>query len=206
MTGLLRTVVIIDDHSLFREGIEAILRADVSLRVLAQGASSQDALELVALHRPEVLLLDVEIPGEPAESTVRSVRRSFPEVAIVILTMHSDKVLEGQLLRAGAAQFVSKGVDSSTLIEIVKAVSASDLQRIRPNRAFEELDPKCILTLRELEVLRMISQACSNRDISQQLHIAEGTVKRHTTNMYVKLDATSRIDAIRRATRLGLLK
>jgi len=181
------------------------LSTDPTLCVVAQGGSSSEAMDLVTRHQPDVLLLDVEIPGESAESTVRWMRRTFPAISVIILTMHGDRVLESQLLRAGAAKFVSKTVESSTLIEIVKRVSKSTPQLPLQSGTPESIDRLRILTIRELEVLRMIAQAYTNRDISRHLHIAEGTVKRHTTNMYVKLDATSRIDAIRKAARLGLL-
>jgi DNA-binding NarL/FixJ family response regulator len=194
-----RTIVVIDDHTLFREGLRGLL--ENSLSVVGEGATSGDALRLVRDLNPDVLLLDVEIPGAPAEQTIAQIRRCHPDVAVVVLTMHSDSVLERQLLRAGAAQFVVKTVSGEALVAIVEraAPGGSELEtRTTP-------DHSGLLTIRELEVLRMIAQAYTNRDISVQLQIAEGTVKRHTTNMYLKLGATSRIDAVRKAARLGLL-
>lgn len=201
MTDELRTVALIDDHSVFRQGIRALIEG--RFRIVGEGATSDDALRLVEAVAPDVLLLDVEIPGSPAEQTVSRLRRHHPGTAIVILTMHSDAVLERQLLRAGAAAFVTKTVDSEHLISVIaRATPPAD------DGAGDSPDVEhagAILTVREQEVLRMIAQAYSNRDIATTLSIAEGTVKRHTTNMYEKLGATSRIDAVRKAARLGLL-
>jgi DNA-binding NarL/FixJ family response regulator len=201
MTDASRTVVLIDDHSVFRQGIRALIEG--RFHIVGEGGTSEDAWHLVGLHAPEVLLLDVEIPGIPAEQTVSRLRRHHPETAIVILTMHSDAVLERQLLRAGAAEFVTKNVDSEQLIAVISRATAP-LGEPGDIAADDEIGAT-ILTVREQEVLRMIAQAYSNRDIATMLSIAEGTVKRHTTNMYEKLGATSRIDAVRKAARLGLL-
>lgn len=202
MTAERRSIVIIDDHSLFRQGIRALLES--AFDIVGEGGTSYDALRLVADSAPDVLLLDVELPGIPAEQTITRIRREHPEVAVVVLTMHNDVALERQLLRAGASHYVTKKVSGEDLSMIVSGARPAPAT---PHPAGDDVDAggNAILTSRELEVLRMIAQAYTNRDISMQLHIAEGTVKRHTTNMYLKLGATSRIDAVRKAARLGLL-
>lgn len=197
-----RTVVLVDDHALFRQGVRSIIEDHVT--VLGEGATGDDALALVAEHRPDVVLLDVELPGPPAEQTITRIRRLHADTAVVVLTMHSDSVLERQLLRAGASRFLTKTVSGQDLID-----SISGARPTRPEGNGQSDDASsCVdlLTARELQVLRMISQAYTNRDIGIELHIAEGTVKRHTTNIYTKLGATSRIDAVRKAFHLGVLK
>lgn len=196
-----RTVVLIDDHGMFRQGIRALI--EDRFRIVGEGGSSEEAWALVSEHSPDVLLLDVEIPGVPAEQTIARIRRHHPETAVVILTMHSDAVLERQLLRAGAAAFVTKTVGSEQLIAVIARATPPVGETAEAGADAEAAG--AILTVREQEVLRMIAQAYSNRDIAMSLSIAEGTVKRHTTNMYEKLGATSRIDAVRKAARLGLL-
>ncbi|POH64325.1 two-component system response regulator [Cryobacterium zongtaii] len=195
-----RTVVIIDDHGLFREGLHSILARDGALNVVGEGATSADATELVATLRPDVLLLDVEIPGAPAETTVRWVTRMHPGTAIVILTMHADRILEAQLKAAGAARYLQKTVASRDLLSVVRTVQAA-----RPVADPTTESAALILTSRELEVLRMVALAYSNREVGLQLSLAEGTVKRHVSNIFTKLDATSRMGAVRRAVTLGLL-
>lgn len=198
-----RTVVIVDDHGLFREGLQALLSRDVNLAVVGQGATSEDALALVAEHTPDVLLLDVEIPGTPAATTVRTLRRNHPRTAIVILTMHADRILAGQLADAGAQHYLVKTTSSANLLKVVRTAIAS------PELAQELSRAHChggqILSHRELEVLRMVSLAYSNKEIGRQLSLVEGTVKRHVSNIFAKLDATCRMDAVRRAANLGLL-
>jgi DNA-binding NarL/FixJ family response regulator len=199
-----RTVVLIDDHNLFRQGVRSLIGERQSIEVVGEGASSDDALALAREHQPDVLLLDVEIPGIPAEQTIKRLRRSNPETAIVVLTMHTDTVLERQLLRAGATRFLAKTVTSEALAQTISEVRPP-LEIPSGQRSVQHDSAFAVLTDREREVLRMVARAHTNREISVQLRIAEGTVKRHTTNIYSKLGATSRIDAVRKASRLGLL-
>lgn len=196
-----RTVILADDHVLFREGVRSLIETEFT--VLAEANNGDEAVALASALNPDVLLLDVEMPGPSAEQTVSRLRRAAPDTAIVILTMHTDAVLERQLLRAGASRFISKAIDGASLQRVVEdAQVPADAPRRLPSAVTSSSES--ILTTRELEVLRMIAQAYTNRDISRQLSIAEGTVKRHTTNIYAKLGATSRIDAVRKAARLNL--
>lgn len=197
-----RSVVIVDDHGLFREGLQALVSRDPSLVVVGQGASSDEALSLVARYTPDVLLLDVEIPGDHAATTVRAIRRRHPKIVIVILTMHADRILAAQLIDAGASHYLVKTVSSTELLKVVRTavVAPGSGRRARP-----ACGPDRILSARELEVLRMVSLAYSNNEIARQLSLVEGTVKRHVSNIFEKLNATSRMDAVRRAISLGLL-
>jgi DNA-binding NarL/FixJ family response regulator len=117
--------------------------------------------------------------------------------------MHTDAVLQRQLLRAGASAFADKSISEDALHRLIAAArpQAASL----PDEALQKSQPDRVLTDRELEVIRMIAQAYTNREISKRLNITEGTVKRHTTNIYAKLHATSRIDAVRKVVRLRLL-
>ncbi|KQR52316.1 two-component system response regulator [Leifsonia sp. Leaf336] len=195
-----RTIVLADDHALFRKGVRALI--EDSFDVVAEAADGQEAVALVEQARPDVLLLDVEMPGGSAERTITTVRRRSPSTAVVILTMHTDAVLQRQLLRAGASAFASKNIDERSLIDLL--ASAKPAQEAAPADVPAASDR--VLTDRELEVIRMIAQAYTNREISARLNITEGTVKRHTTNIYAKLGATSRIDAVRKVIRLDLLE
>lgn len=198
-----RTVLLADDHLLFRQGVRSLIEDD--FEVLGEAANGDEAVTLAQALTPDVLLLDVEMPGPTAEQTINRVRRVSPDTAIVILTMHTDAVLERQLLRAGASHFVSKTIDRASLQKVVReAVAGTPNAQLTPSSRSARSED--ILTARELEVLRMVAQAYTNRDISRRLSIAEGTVKRHTTNIYVKLGATSRIDAVRKAARLDLFR
>ncbi|GAA1444799.1 response regulator transcription factor [Leifsonia poae] len=196
---MIRTVALADDHALFRQGVRALIESDFT--VVGEATDGNEAVRLIEQHQPDVLLLDVEMPGPSAEQTIGRIRRVSPATAVIILTMHSDAVLQRRLVGAGASAFMNKSIDGVTLRRaIAAAVPPSSTAPAGP----ENPPVPQILTDRELEVLRMIAQAYTNRDISGRLHIAEGTVKRHTTNIYAKLGATSRIDAVRKAVRLDL--
>ncbi|GAA4156858.1 response regulator transcription factor [Leifsonia shinshuensis] len=197
-----RTVVLADDHALFRQGVRALIERDFD--VVGEASDGNTAIRLVEETTPDVLLLDVEMPGPPTEQTIRTVRRRSPRTAVVILTMHTDAVLQRQLTRAGASAFANKSISETALRQLIAA--AQPLAATPPDDTSQRNQPDGVLTERELEVIRMIAQAYTNREISTRLNITEGTVKRHTTNIYAKLGATSRIDAVRKVVRLNLLE
>jgi DNA-binding NarL/FixJ family response regulator len=207
MSGAGCRVVLVDDHALFRNGLALLLSQDDRIRVIGEGASSDEAVVLAEELLPDVLLLDVEMDAISAETSIRRIARTAPTVKVIVLTMHRDNVLKRQLLSAGASGYVTKDAQGPELVEII--LTAHRATRMTTNRdatADDNQDhPAAILSDRELQVLRLIGQAQSNRDIGTKLSISEGTVKRHTTNTYAKLGATSRIDAVRKASRLGLL-
>ncbi len=202
MTPAIR-VVVVDDHALFRNGLVLLLGLDTRVAVVGEGSNGGEAVQLAKDLMPDVMLLDVEmLDGTNVDSVIRRIRRLVPSVLVIVLTMHRDTVLKRQLLRAGAVEYVTKNVSGPDLVEIIARVR----RQARTDSLIVDLEhePRGLLSDRELQVLRMISQAQSNRDIGASLSIAEGTVKRHTNNIYTKLGATSRIDAVRKAIRLGI--
>ena len=195
-------VAIVDDHSLFRTGLRLLLEQDPRVWVSGEGASGKEAIELATSLAPQVMLLDVEMDRTSADSTIRTIARNAPDVRVIVLTMHRDSVLRRQLLQAGAVDYLTKDVPGNELVDHI----AQAARNAQPRAVARYLEPRApdVLSQRELQVLRMIGQARSNKDIAALLSIAEGTVKRHTTNIYTKLGARSRIDAVRKASRLGL--
>lgn len=190
------TVVIADDHELFREGLRAMLAAADGVRVVGQAATHDEAYEQTIATRPDVLLLDVEMPGIPVLSTIGRLRAEIPTTRIIIVTMHRDRVLASHLRAAGAAGFVSKSAPAGELVEAIRsAVNALDASK--PELVVSVLSP------REREVMRLVAHGLSNDEIGRSLSISVGTVKRHNTNIFTKLGASSRTDAVRRASRLG---
>jgi DNA-binding NarL/FixJ family response regulator len=191
------TVVIADDHELFRDGLRAMLAAADGLRVVGEAATHDQAYEQAIATRPDVLLLDVEMPGIPVLSTISRVRAEAPNTRILVVTMHRDRALANHLRAAGAVGFVSKSAPASELIDAIhSAIDVSDAVRGPEFVA-------SILSIREKEVMRLIAQGLSNEEISRSLSISVGTVKRHNTNIFTKLGATSRTDAVQKASRLG---
>ncbi|WP_090039904.1 MULTISPECIES: response regulator transcription factor [unclassified Leifsonia] len=192
------TVCIADDHCLFREGLIALLLRDGRLDVRGHAGDGEAAAALVREERPSALFLDVDMPGATAQVTIAAVKRSSPETRIIVLTMHNDDVLESSLNRAGADAFLSKTIAISDLVAVTLNVLAGRPVQIAPARGADRS-----MTSREAEVLRLVAQASSNRDVASKLNIAEGTVRRHLSSIFGKLGATSRWDAVRKAERLG---
>lgn len=175
--------------------------------VVGNGASGDEALVLVRERRPDVLLMDVEMPGPGAEATLRALFGVSPETAVIILTMHDYSSIVSSLLRLGAASYLVKSVDHHELLAAVHSaarnrstvtVSVSRTTIDHLNRR-DEAPVEELFSPREMEVLRLLAQARSNAEIGADLFISQGTVKRHLTNLYGKLDANGRVDAMVKA-------
>ena len=204
-------LVIVDDHTLFRNGLRELLSHAPDLTVVGEGSSGPEAVALAEQLRPDVLLLDVEMPGPGAAETVEQLQRVAPDTRIVVLTMHEDPALVHELLSRGASAYLNKTIGIQELGSAVRAVDRSSgtvLLSVRRD-TFAGIDGQCgkpLLSPRELDVLRLVAQARSNVQIAGELFISEGTVKRHLTNIYAKLGAVSRVDAIRKATAARLIR
>lgn len=207
MSGSVIRVAIADDHDLFREGIVAIFQQDSRLLVVAQASDGDGALAVAVNDDPDIILLDVEMAGPPVMATARRIRRLAPRTKIVILTMHRDSVLRSELHRAGVSAFLTKTMPSADLRVALHRVADANPQisAARTDPALRT-EPRSLISRREHEVLRLIARAYSNAEIATLMSITEGTVKRHTSNLYAKLGAGSRMDAVHKATRVGLLE
>jgi DNA-binding NarL/FixJ family response regulator len=212
MTGALPTlrVVLVDDHRLFRESLGALLAVHEGIEVVASGANGEDAVRLAREHRPDVVLLDVEMPGQSVLTSLVEIRSASPSTRIVVLTMHENTTLARQLLLRGASAYLIKTIGHHELVSAIRASTegASDMVTLSVSRgglAGLAASGASVLSARELEVLTLVSRARSNQAIASELQISEGTVKRHLSNINNKLGSTSRLDAVRRATRARLL-
>jgi DNA-binding NarL/FixJ family response regulator len=204
------SVVVVDDHTLFREGLAELLASESAFRVVAQGSDGAEALALVDAYRPDAVLVDIEMPGPGAQATVRRLRKEHPETRVIVLTMHDNPDLVLQLLDQGAAAYLVKTISRLELIAAVRSVVTNQGKIVLSvsRGTISQLNqppPNAVLSARELEVLQLIALAMSNAQIGRQLLITEGTVKRHLTNIYAKLGAVSRVDAIRKATAARLI-
>ena len=206
------TVAVFDDHQLFREGLAEILGTIGGVQVVAQGDSGTAAVEVAGRMRPAVVVIDVQMPGPPAQETVQRIRAASPHTRVVVVTMHDDAELLVDLITAGASAYVVKNADRVELTAAVRsAVRPDDLVFLAVSRAtVHQLGRRPpptaeLLTDREAQVLQALARARSTAEMSAELMISQGTVKRHLTNVYRKLGAVSRMDAVRRAEELGLL-
>jgi DNA-binding NarL/FixJ family response regulator len=168
---------------------------------------------LLAIARqihPDAIILDVEMRGTGAEATVREILRALPKTRVIVLTMHDNPSLVGMLLAAGAAAYVIKGATRETLLAAVRGVRSDDgnvvISVSRETVTRLRAPPASPLSSRELEVLTAVSSGLRNAQIARRLFITEGTVKRHLTNIYMKLDVTTRISAVNKAITMGLIE
>ncbi|MBY4111407.1 response regulator transcription factor [Rhodococcus fascians] len=205
-------VILADDHTLFRDGLAALIETDPAFVVIGQCPDGTSAIEVVTREVPDIAVLDVEMPGPGAHAVVTAIRAATPSVSIVVLSMHQDAELLRSLLDAGASAFLSKTVARDQLIAGLHSVQRSpdnvllSTSRHSIHSALDTDNPEVPnpLSPRELEVLYLLTEARSNWQIGRGLGITESTVKRHLTNIYAKLGAVSRVDCVRKASAFGI--
>jgi len=196
-------VLIADDHPLFREGVVHSLAGKLDITVVAQASTGEDALRLARDLLPEVLLLDIAMPGQGGLATVAKVAVACPVTKIVMLTVseHEDDLLAA--FRAGARGYLLKGISARELANVIRAVAAGEIY-VSPALAAGMLveltrnrppDPLSELTEREREILQLVAEGLTNREIGERVHLAEKTVKHYMTNVLGKLHVRSRVEA-----------
>jgi DNA-binding NarL/FixJ family response regulator len=215
MTDTLQ-VAIIDDHPLFREGVAHTLQSQPGLEVVAEGASAADAIRIAGECLPDVMLLDVSMPGGGLHAA-RTIAASYPVVKVVMLTVSENEDDVTAALRAGARAYVLKGVAARELVGILRSVAAGEVY-VTPSLAASLLfeltsggpgappaSPLDELTERERQILEQVAAGDSNKEIATQLHLSEKTVKHHMTNILQKLQVRNRVEAalLARAGSLG---
>jgi DNA-binding NarL/FixJ family response regulator len=203
-------IVMVDDHTLLRQALREILDAEPDLQVIGEAGSSDEAVQLVGRARPDVVLLDVEIPGDDVRTTMRRLQRCSPRSDVLILSMYDEPQLVRDLLDLGVRGYLLKSVSRQELLSAIRMVR-SDSGRVvlsvsRRSLAHAETDNPNSLSSREIEVLLLAARAMSNAQIGVRLSITEGTVKRHLRNVFAKLGAVSRIDAVNKAAAASLIQ
>jgi DNA-binding NarL/FixJ family response regulator len=212
------TVVIVDDHPIVRAGMRTILDAADDVTVVAEGESGAEALRLVGQHCPDVLVLDVNLPDQNGVAVTRQLRDQGATTAILVLTVHDDRQTIFGLLESGATGYVLKVEALETLVSAVRAAAQGEswlspaVARQVVRRAVGEANPEppvsspVPLTPREKEVLRLLAHGLDNTAIAERLVVAKQTVQNHVTNIYGKLDVTTRTEAALYAIRHGLVQ
>lgn len=196
-------VLAVDDHRLLREALCDLLDMYDGLTVVAQADDGPSGVRMAGLHRPDVVLLDVEMPGAGPLANLRGVRQAAPEARVIVLTMHDDRRLIDSLLSAGAVGYLHKEADREVLVSAIRSAVSGGTTMFLPRTPSgpgpeRAPSPADALTLRERELMELVAQGLSNRQIGSRLGITEGTVKRHLRNIFDKLGATSRLDAVNR--------
>ena len=211
-------VVLADDQALFREGLRTLLSTRAEIDVVGEAANGQEAVALVGRLQPDVVLMDLRMPGTDGISATAHIRQHWPAIPVLVLTTFDDDASLFGALRAGAAGYLLKDVSSDTLMSAITAASRGEafLQSTVTGRvvaAFARLmesgGPRAEalvmpLSPREREILSLLGSCASNKEIADRLCLAEGTVKNHVTNILTKLDVRDRTQAALRARQLGL--
>lgn len=202
-------MLVVDDHPLHREGTRYILQGYDDLEVVGEAESGEAALVLVAQLRPDVVLLDIRLPGINGIETTRRIRDHHPDVRVLMVTAYDDTEYVRGALEAGAAGYLSKSAPGRELVEAVRSVGAGSVilqpELLRPLLASRP-DGPAGLSERELAVLRLLAEGLQNKQVATRLQISPRTVERHCDNIYAKLGVGSRTEAVVRAMSAGLVQ
>ena len=207
-------LMLADDHRMLREGLRRSLTDD-GFDVVAEASDGAEAVELAAIHHPDVILMDVTMPDMDGVEATRRIRRNHPDIQVVMLTMHADEDVIADALQAGAAGYLVKDCSTDEIADAVRLASNEDAA-LSPALAGAMLDevrriddaqgPDQIVTKREIDVLQLIADGCSTPEVAEKLYISQKTVKNHLASIYQKLDARDRTQAVLRAVRMGIVR
>ncbi|HSG26115.1 MAG TPA: response regulator transcription factor [Anaerolineales bacterium] len=208
-------VLIVDDHEPFRNGLRTLLSSVAGIDVIGEAGNGKDAISLTEENQPDIILMDIQMPGMNGIEATRLIHQSSPHIGIVVLTMFEDDDSVFASMRAGARGYLLKGADQSEILRAIQSVQSGEalfgpgiarrlinfFTNINPPQG-EKPFPE--LTDREHEVLDLIAQGASNNQISQHLVISQKTVRNHVSNIFSKLQVVDRAQAIIRARDAGM--
>lgn len=211
-------LLIADDHTLFREGLRAILGAQADIEIVGEASNGAQAVQLAALQLPDIILMDIQMPAMNGIAASEKILDANPHIGIIVLTMLEDDDSVFAAMRAGARGYVLKGADKAEMLRAIHAVANGEalfgpviakrlvhffqevrgMKNLAPPRAFPEL------TEREVEVLAFIAQGYNNSELAEKLVLSPKTVSNHISNIFAKLQVADRAQAIVRARQAGL--
>jgi DNA-binding NarL/FixJ family response regulator len=199
-------ILAVDDHPMLREGIAALLASQSDMKLVGEASTGREALEQFRKHRPDLTLMDLQMPDMDGIQAMVAICSEFPEARIIVLTTYKGDVQVLRALKAGARAYLLKGLLRKELLDTIRAVHAGQ-KRIPPGVAAELADHAIddALTSREIDVLRLIAGGNANKMIGDQLSITEETVKGHVKNILSKLGANDRTHAVTIALKRGII-
>lgn len=199
-------ILTVDDHPLLRKGIAALLNAEPDMKLVGEASNGKEAIQAVRSLRPDVTLMDLQMPGLNGLEALDSIREEFPEARIIVLTTYSGDAQVLRALRAGARGYILKGNVHEELLNAIRAVHAGQ-KRIPPDVAAELASHAAddVLTEREIDVLKLIAAGNGNKQIADSLSISEATVKARVTNILSKLEANDRTHAVTIGLKRGII-
>ena len=205
-------ILLVDDHAIVREGLRALLDDVQGMRIVGEATNGDEAVEMAARLEPNLVLMDLKMPGLPAPDAIRAIRARNPAVHVLMLTSYAEDQQVQKVISAGALGYVLKDVAKAELLKAMATVVRgepwlhAEAQRLLVNRMRKpsELNPLELLTDRERSVLKLLAQGQSNRNIGKTLQLTEGTVKGYVSNILAKLKLEDRTQAALLAVKLGL--
>ncbi|MEC1180853.1 response regulator transcription factor [Metasolibacillus meyeri] len=216
-------IVIIDDHQLFREGVKRILDFEDTFDVVAEGDDGADAVNLYRINTPDVVLMDINMPGKNGVEATQELIEEFPDAKVIMLSIHDDESYVTHALKSGALGYMLKEMDADEIVEAIKVVAnggsylhpkvtknlVAEFRRLSEhenNGNFHQTEirrPFHLLTKRECEVLQLLTDGQSNRTIGETLYISEKTVKNHVSSILQKMNVNDRTQAVVTAIKSG---
>jgi DNA-binding NarL/FixJ family response regulator len=199
-------ILAVDDHALLRKGLAAVVNAESDMKLVAEASNGEDAIEKFRTHHPDVVLMDLQMPGLNGIEATNRIVSEFPDARIIVLTTYHGDVQVLRALQAGARGYLLKGHDRE-LIETIHAVNEGR-KKIPPEIAAELAEHATdeALSEREVDVLRLIAAGNSNKQIADHLIVAEATIKSRVTNILSKLGASDRAHAVTIALKRGIIE
>lgn len=200
-------ILTVDDHPLLREGIAAVIEGQSDMELVGEATDGREAIEAYRRCRPDIALMDLQMPGVDGIEAIAAIRAEFPAARIIVLTTHGGDVQALRALKAGAAAYLLKHTLRRELLETIRSVHAGR-RRIPESIAagIAEHAADDALTEREIEVLRLVAAGNANKDVAARLAIAEETVKAHMKNILSKLGANDRTHAVTIALKRGIFE
>ena len=210
------TIIIVDDHAVVRQGVRALLETQTDIQIVGEGASGEEAVALCAEHAPDVVLMDLLMPGMNGVEAARRIKEISPRTHVVVLTSYHDDEHILPAIRAGALSYLLKDISPGELLEAVRHAArgevtlnarvAAQMMNLMGDRQPTKPNPVADLSARELEVLRHIADGASNHVIAEALFISEKTVKSHVSNILSKLHLADRTQVAVYAWREGIVQ
>ena len=209
-------VLLADDHRMLREGLRRSL-SEEGFEIVGEAENGEEAIRLASELRPEVVLMDVSMPELDGVEATRAIRQQPDAPQVIMLTMHADKEVLADAIRAGASGYLVKDCSTEEVAEAVRMavqgdtalspqLAATMLDEVRRLDVPDTSDDDRVITKREEEVLQLIADGCSTPQVAEQLYISQKTVKNHLASIYQKLDARDRTQAVVRAVRMGIIQ
>jgi two-component system response regulator DevR len=199
-------ILIVDDHEVVRMGLRALLERYPNFEVVAEASNGKEALEKVDIHEPDIVVLDIRLPGMSGVEVCQQITTSHPETNVIMLTSYAEDEMLFAAIRAGAAGYVLKQIGGDDLVRAIEAVGRGEalldptltqrvFEQVRKAQREEEASAFAELTNQEMQVLRLVSEGKTNREIAEALYLGEGTVRNYVSNILSKLGVSNRAEA-----------